>query len=163
MPVQIAGPHGTAGRVPAAHLTDNPATLDAWIITAPGWHPLWGQYLLALLTLADVPGQPPAVRHRPGTTHELLVAALNPEQGPYDAATVTNTSLHLLTPVNIAEQVTTTDEQARQLPELCVRAVLDGVLNPETGDAPERIRAAWSRAVQQTLDHGRDPHHGRAV
>jgi hypothetical protein len=159
-PDELTGPYGTAHRVPHANYRDNLTTLDSWIITAPAWHPLWSQYTLAVVTLADIPGMAPAVKQHPKATHELIVAALSPEHGPHDAATVTGGSLRLLTPINIAEQVTTTDDRARELAGLCVRAVVDGVLCPETADAPERIRAVWRQSIARTLDHDRDPQHG---
>lgn len=158
------GPYGTARRIPPANYRDSkPAGIDGWIITAPHAHPLWSQYALAVVSLAEIPGQPDAHRHYPEATHELHVLALNPEHGPYDAARIGPPgTIHYLTPVNIAEQITATDDQARRLAELCARAVVDGVLTPETGDAPDRIRAAWRSSIHQTLNHDRDPHHGHA-
>lgn len=90
--------------------------------------------------------------------------ALNPDHGPYEAATFNSRQLSefVLTPVNVVEQFTCTDQQARNLATLCARACVDGLLTPETGDAPDRIRAAWRQSIHQTLDHARDPHHGRA-
>lgn len=152
-PDELTGDLGTARRVPDGAFADRPAALTLWIITAPAWHPLWSQYSLSVVSLADIPGTPPAIKKFPGATHELLVMALNPDHGPYDAHTVRSDTLHHLTPINIAEQFTTTDTQAQQLATLCVRAVVDGRLNPETADAPERIRASWSQAIEETLDH----------
>lgn len=159
---ELAGSCGTATRIPSANFPDNQTTLDGWIITAPLWHPLWSQYLLAVITLADLPGIPAAQKDRPDVTHQVIVMTLDPEHGPYDARRVRERDLRLLTPGNIGEQFTATDEQARHLAPLCVRAVVDGHLSPETADAPERIRATWRQTIHQTLDHDRDPHHGRA-
>jgi hypothetical protein len=158
------GPFGRADRVPPTTHADNPATLDQWIITAPFWHPIWSQYVLGLVSLAELPDTPPPYLQRPGMTHELIVFALNPEHGPYRAADFNSRQLEgiVLTPVNIAEQVTCTDQQALDLARLCVAGVVNGVLCPETADAPDRIRAAWRQSIHQTLDHARDPHHGRA-
>jgi hypothetical protein len=158
-PDGLAGAFGAAHRIPATNFPDNKTTLDAWIITAPYWHPLWSQYVLAVITLADLPGVPPAHKERPDVTHQVLVMTLDPNSGPYDAATVTE--LHFLQPGNIAAQFTTTDDQARDLAPLCVRAVVDGLLTPETADAPAKTRAAWRQVIHQTLEHHRDPHHGR--
>ncbi|MGW0599939.1 hypothetical protein ACWD11_22685 [Streptomyces sp. NPDC002776] len=157
-----AGAFGAAHRIPRhAYRNPAPATLDAWIITSPYWHPIWHQYQLAVISLADIAGAPPARLQRPGVTHEILVVALNPEHGPYTADDLPADGLPFLTPINIAEQVTSTDHEARRLGALCVQAVVDGLLCPETADAPDRIRATWSTAIHQTLDHSRDPHHGR--
>jgi hypothetical protein len=159
-PTEFTGPYGTAHRIPHANYHDqNPAALDAWIITADCWHPTWSQYLLAVVTLADIDGIPPANKRGTDVTHELLVIVLNPEHGPYDAATATTKTLQHLTPVNIAEQFTTTDDQARTLTELCARACVDGVLTPENGDAPDRIRAYWRSTIRQTLDHDHHQEH----
>jgi hypothetical protein len=160
-PSELTGPHGTALRIPRElYVTERSATCDAWIITAPAWHPLWSQYMLAAITLADVPGAPPAVKNHPNATHEIIVMAMDPTHGPYTPDNVTDGRDRYLTPGNIGEQFTATDEEAIDIAVLCVRAVLDGVLSPETADAPERIRAQWSQSIQRTVDHGRDPHHG---
>lgn len=153
----LTGPYGTAHRIPRAnYAASNPAALDGWIITADCWHPLWSQYLLSLVTLADIEGAPPANKQRAHFTHELTVLALDPDHGPYTADTYSTDSLRYLTPVNIAEQFTATDDQARHITDLCARAVVDGRLTPETGDAPDHIRAWWHARITQTLEH---PHH----
>lgn len=157
LPDTLTGPYGTAHRIPRANYeTSTPAALDGWIITAACWHPLWSQYLLSVVTLADVEGAPPADKRTPDVTHELTVLTLNPDYGPFNAATYTADSLRYLTPVNIAEQFTTTDDQARDLAGLAARACVDGVLIPETSDAPDRIRALWHTSITRTLNH---PHH----
>lgn len=161
-PDEITGQHGAALRVPRTHYTDKPATLDAFIITAPGWHPLWTQYMLALITLADAPGMPPAVKDHPGVTHQIITLALDPDHGPYTPQHVADHSIHILQPGNIGAQFTATDPEALNLIALCAMGVTAGVLNPETSDAPDRIRAEWAQSIQRTLDHGRDPHHGTA-
>jgi hypothetical protein len=160
---ELTGPYGTARRIPQANYPEPRTTLDAWIITAPVWHPFWSQYMLAIITLADVPGMPPADKERPDVTHQLLVMTLDPTDGPYDAATVGGAdTLHFLMPGNVGEQFTAdSDDQARQLAALCVRGVVDGLLPPETADAPDTIRALWRSSIHQTLAHSHDPHHGR--
>lgn len=160
---EFTGQYGTAHRVPPAHYqADSPAGLDSWVITAPCWHPYWSQYSLSVVTLTDLPGVPAPVKHFPEATHELLVVTLNPEHGPYDARTITLTAgdLPFLTPVNIAQQFVATDDQARHLAQLCARAVVHGVLCPETADAPDRVRTYWRQTIRDTLNHDRDPHHG---
>lgn len=156
-PDELTGAFGTARRIPHDNYRDShPASLDGWIITAPCWHPAWSQYSLGVVSLAHFPGLPAPKLQRPGVTHELNVAALNPEHGPYDARHLPAHGLSFLLPINIAAQFTTTDEQARPLGFLCARAVVDGVLCPETADAPDRIRAAWRWTIRRTLEH---PHH----
>ncbi|MFC8676741.1 hypothetical protein ACFUEN_29150 [Streptomyces griseorubiginosus] len=157
-PDHVTGPHGSARRIPPASYTaEKPAGVDGWIITAPGYHPLWSQYALGVVSLADIPGVPAANKHRADVTHELHVFAVNPEAGPVDATAIGPDGVPYLTPVNVCEQFITTDDTARRLAFLCVRAVVDGLLNPETGDAPELIRATWSTAIRETLEHPNHP------
>ncbi|MEH0547309.1 hypothetical protein QA802_30750 [Streptomyces sp. B21-105] len=158
----LAGTHGNARRLDAdAYRDSHPAGLDTWIITGPRWHPVWYQYALSVVTLADHPELPPANRRHPDATHELTVFALNPEAGPLDARHLPDGPLPFLTPVNVVEQITTTDARARELAFLCARAVVDGLLWPETGDAPDHVRAFWRSSIHKTLDHDQDPHHGQ--
>lgn len=157
----ITGSYGRAQRIPRDRYAARwPATLDSWVITAPIWHPLWSQYGLSLITLGDVPGVAAAHKTSPEMTHELMVMTIDPDSGPYDPDT--NLTLRYLMPGNVAEQFVATDDQALTLIELCAQAVTNGVLCPETADAPDRIRASWRASIHQTLDHSRDPHHGRA-
>uniref|UniRef100_UPI0007C7DF67 hypothetical protein n=1 Tax=Streptomyces graminilatus TaxID=1464070 RepID=UPI0007C7DF67 len=149
------GTYGTAERVPADAYTGSPATIDFWIITGAHWSPAWSQYMLAILSLADIAGVDPARLHRPGVTHELLVVALNPDHGPYDADKVRANQLHTLRPVNVCEQFTTTDHQARDLAALCARACVDGVLSPEPGDGAGILRDGWRHSIEQALEHPR--------
>ena len=101
-PDELTGTFGTAHRIPRENYRDShPAGLDSWIITAPCWHPLWSQYNLGVVSLADHPGIPKAKLQRPGVTHELSVVALNPEHGPYDARALGTHGLAYLLPVNI--------------------------------------------------------------
>lgn len=157
----LVGTHGIARRLPDTYRDSHPASLDTWILSGPRWHPVWFQYTLGVVSLADHPELPPAKRQRPDATHELSLFALNPEAGPYDARHLPDEPLQFLTPVNIVEQFTTTDDRARELAFLCARAVVDGRLWPETGDAPDHVRATWRNSIHQTLAHDHDPHHGR--
>jgi hypothetical protein len=139
-------------------------TVDMWLITAPVFHPLWSQYHMACVRLDDdVPGFPPPVRQFDGATHEFLIVALNPEFGPFDEASMAEYGrsgrLPLLTPINVAHQFTASDDEMREVCSLAARAVVNGYLNPETADAPDRIREDWLASIVKTLAHIRgEPH-----
>lgn len=156
----VEGPYGRAASFDA---TSAPATLVAYLIDAPGFHPLWSQYVLSVVTLADVEGVPPATLKFPGATHELLVIALNPDAGPQTVESLATGAaagrIQYLTPVNIAEQYEATDDEMTQLAWLACRGVVLGALNPETADAPTRIRQNWLTACVKTLAHLRGEEH----
>lgn len=134
----------------------SPATVAAWLITAPAYHPAWSQYTLAVIDLLDRPNVPPPVRQFVGATHELLVLTLDPTNGPYAADTEQMTFLQ---PFNIVEQFEATDGEMRDLASLLVQAVVHGYLDPETANGPERIREQWLTSCVKTLAHLRGEEH----
>jgi hypothetical protein len=160
----IKGPCGTAIEL---EMHDEPAyaqTVSHWLLTAPPYHPLWSQYAMACVRLDDHPDFPPPRRKFAGATHELVVVVLNPEHGPYDEAKMrgygrAGGGLPYLTPVNHANQFIATDAEMRELTAMAAWGVVNGHLNPETADAPERIRASWLTSMTKTLAHIRGEVH----
>lgn len=159
---EVIGPYGKAGLIPAERYSNPTTQIAGWVITAPAWHPLWSQYFLGVVSLADLPGVPPPVLHFPGATHEIMVIALDPDHGPYDAEVIgEGHKLKWLLPGNICEQIIATDEIAREISEGLAHMVVQGLLCPETGDDPDGIRSQWRGTISRSLDHYLDPHHGR--
>lgn len=162
----VRGPYGRVDPVPMPSL-DEPGLSDVaraalgvsvctYLITSPGWHPLWSQYALFVVSLRDAPNVAPAVRKFDGATHELIVLVINPEK----ALTVEDMTGHcrtgdmpFLSPVNIVEQFKTTDDEILTLAWLAARAVVHGQLNPEVADAPTFIRGVWHDSLTKTLAH----------
>ena len=161
------GPWGDAARLPIPDHPSAAQTADWWLITAPAYHPLWSQYGLAVVRLDDdAPGFPPPNHHFPGTTHELLVVALDPSQGRQTPETMagrveTGSGFPYLTPINHAHQFIAADEEMRQLASWAAWGVVNGALNPETGDAPALIREGWLQSLTKTLAHIRGEEHAR--
>lgn len=167
----IVGPYGTVQHVPMPKTGDLlpvsraaiTCTLGTWLITAPIFHPAWSQYVLSLIRLDEHPDLPPPVLKFPGASHELLLLAVNPAPGEQTPETVRDHcrdgSLPFLQPVNIAEQFTGTDDEMRAVAWLAARGVVNGVLHPETADAPSIVRAHWLAACTKTLAHLRGEDH----
>lgn len=157
------GTHGQALRLPIPDIPEAGQSVDHWLLTAPSYHPLWSQYVMAVVRLDDVPGFPAPKRQFDDATHELLVVALNPHAGPQTAATMAEHArtgaMPYLTPINYADQFTATDEEMRQLASWAAWGVVNGVLNPETADAPALLREAWLTSMVKTLAHIRGEVH----
>lgn len=106
-----------------------PTALDTWLVQTPGGIG-WSVYVVALITLRDVPGFPPAHRSVRGATHELMVWALD-DRGrrvdPDDSDSIAATGR--LEPANYGRQfVVTSDVQASQLAKSMVLAFTAGGL-----------------------------------
>lgn len=156
-----SGAYGLAQRASLPDIPRAAETVCHWLLTAPQYHPLWSQYVLCVVRLRDVPGFPPPHRQFDGATHEMLVVALNPEYGDVNVLQLADPDFrwHHLVPVNHAHQLEATDAEVEELADLAARAVVSGVLNPETADAPERIRHSWLTALTKTLAHIRGEEH----
>lgn len=154
------GPNGFAVRMAIPDTPKAAETVDAWLLTTPAYHPLWSQYMLGVVRLRKgIPGFPDPHYQFEGATHELNVVALNPEGGTYDPATFFDQPIKFLTPVNIAEQFEATDDELRKLAWFAAAAVVHGIANPETADAPSSIRFSWKTMLVKTLAHLRGESH----
>lgn len=133
------------------------AQVAAWFIHAPGQSAAWDKYLLSIYHLRPIEGVKEATKLYPGITHEVLLAALNPEHNP-NALDVQ--SWQYLRPINYITQVEVPgDEQARTLVDLLAIAIADGALWAEPPLSGQR--EPWDTSVMATTAHMRgEPHAG---
>lgn len=156
---RVEGQYGTAEPIEIPAIASAVETICHWLLTAPIYHPFWSQYLLYAVRLTDdLPGFPEPHHQFEGTTHEVGVIVLNPEEGRQTPDTMSQHSIDgtapFLHPVNICEQFIATDDEIRRLVSLCAQAVVHGLLNPDTDG-----RAGWLPAMTKTLAHFRsEPH-----
>lgn len=166
----VAGPAGISERVPLPDSAPNAdITTCYYLITAPRYHPAWSQYALCVFDLTtERPGDPPVHYDFVGATHQLDVHAIDPTGGLLSPITLVQHTLGqrkrehglYLQPTNIQHQFQATDQEMTDLAWLAGRGVVLGALNPETGDAPKRIREQWLASCVQTLAHFRGETHG---
>lgn len=106
-----------------------PASVASWLLRCPGQSPAWEHYALDVVHLREVPGAPAPVVSVPGATHEVILAALDPELQPEPTNPVKWSRLH---PLNAVEQVQLPDDDAAVgLLAMCAQAVVDGILPAE--------------------------------
>ncbi len=105
------------------------ATICAWVIEAAWAHPLWANYCLAAIHLRPAEGHNPAKILLDGATHEVILAALDPERAP-----VLNNpmSTHLQPKNFLGQWIAASDIDAQQKIERCVDEILAGQLSPDT-------------------------------
>src|SRR6185369_12538005 len=81
------------------------ATLGAWVLWLPGWSPAWDMFILSVVHLRPIEGDvKQATLKFPEATHELILAAIDPEH----SAVLRNifTECKFLTPLKVVEQFT---------------------------------------------------------
>lgn len=121
-----AGPYGDSVEVLMPY---HPTTVAAWFLRCPGQSPAWDCYALSIVHLRPAPGMPEAIVHVPGSTHELLVTALDPQRDPQ--ANRPRTWRHL-TPINVCQQLQLPDDKAAaELAYQAALAVVAGILPAE--------------------------------
>jgi hypothetical protein len=125
----LVGLHGKAWVYRLAPKTiDESATLKMWIVSAPWAHPAWHSYAIGVIHLRTIVGVAPAKRYHSDATHEVMVAALDPEK-PIEL----DKQVAFLTPMNYMEQFKAeSDEAALKHVEQAVQDICDGKLSPDT-------------------------------
>jgi hypothetical protein len=154
-PPDMTGPLARAWRISHPdEAADHPASMKAWLVCQPASHPHWSFYSVGAISLADVPGVPPANKHFPEATHEFLVVALDPSK-PLPPIKRWEKAAHL-TPIDLCHQVVLdSDEHAQEIVDLLVRSACDRWL------LDEDHRAFWKRTLDTTARHYREGVHGR--
>lgn len=139
------------------------AAIGQWLIHAPGSHPLWSWYVMHGVHLRPIPGVRPAKLHRPTSSHEFIIMALNPECGDPDPANLfawidaqrAAKRPHWLDPFDLVHQVDgATDEIATETLRLFIRAVCDGQTSPESD-----FRSWNEQLLDGTVAHMLEGHH----
>lgn len=153
-----AGPFGRAWRGQlAADAEETPqleAWIDTWIMYVPGSHPFWTWYGMECIHLrGGIVGLPEPVLHFPGAAYELLVLSLNPEfpaPHPHRIGAKGN-PVHRLSPPDHAVQFPRPrggDDDAREITGLFAKAVVTGVLVPDSD-----YRQTWREVMAKTIEH----------
>ena len=159
LPIRPPDEEGNAARVWQLGQPDDiptsvwEANLACHLIHAPGSHPMWPWYAMCLIHLRGGPGLPEPHRQFVTATHEVLVAALNPEEPLPDLHDVRG--CRMLEPIDQCVQVCLpTDAAALQMSGLIVRAVCAGVLVPD-----QDHRSRWADSLAKTSAHLREGGH----
>lgn len=126
----LEGPMGTAERAPIA--PQFAAGVDCWLMTLPHQAPggAWDQYVLQTITLADMPGFPPAKKVDPGNTHEMICQTLDPARRwtAQDSG-----AFGVMGRPNVVVQFRVrSDDMAREVTEMVARSCVEGMLIAES-------------------------------
>lgn len=148
--MKIVGECGTAEPIPLKHDSGpKSACLAAWLCFLPGQSPAWEHYMISVIHLRPVDGQPPNRIDYPGAEHELILVALDSGHNPRADDEET---LMPLTPINFEQQFDGVgDDGAVQLCELAAQALVRGVLPAEPDFQFQKD--AWRDSMRKTIQH----------
>lgn len=135
--------------------------IDTWVVNGP-YHPFWAWWHVSVVHLRPIPGAPPAQKQYPEAEYEFAIFSLDPDPAAsghpersyppdIDALEAGDPERGLpgyLTPADAVIQFHgCTDEQAREVCELAVRAIVNGQ-SPDSD-----FRSWWERAIPNTVEH----------
>ena len=120
--------------------------IKQYLLTLPGAHPFWSQFMLGLISLADVPGVPPAHKSYEQAEYEILFVALDPDYHPIPED---RESWHPLIPANYVVQFhgITRDEAMQMLRMLAGEFVAGRLIAEPTGVMG--AREMFAKAVER--------------
>lgn len=145
----IQGPAGRAWRYDmdtiARKAGNRPhASVESWLIEAKWAHPHWHSYALMLIHLRNVPGLGQPKLYVTGATHEVFLAALNPEK-----VRDLKRNPDYMMPLNFAAQFIAQDDAAATARiNDTVREVVNGELSPDTDHMQSWIRRYGSAMIK---------------
>lgn len=143
-PPTLTGPHGRAWlyspeNVAAIAQGRVHSGVAGWLVEAAWAHPVWHSYHLCVFHLRPTPKMTDPIIYLPGATHEILLAALDPEWMP--TGMTDNPVPHMLVPHNFAAQVIEpSDEAAAARLRRSVEEILTGALSPDTDFFQEWVK-----------------------
>ena len=164
---------GWAQRINMTGLRNAETTVACWFMHLPDQAAgnAWDRYMLSAVTLADMPGYPPANRRYPAAEYELLLLALAPDKHPTPDDPE---SWEPMDPPNVIEQFHgISRDQVVQLVGDLAQACIDGHLmaemsvyvytGPHAGKlmVVQQLREKWTDTVRAGVHHLQTGgHHG---
>jgi len=135
----IAGTAGKAWQIDLKALRQNlgcserdDAMVAVWVVEAPFANPFWHSYAMVLVHLRPLADARPTKFYLDGATHEMWLAALNPDV-PRARAILGMETWAPLAPLNFAAQIKeASDDAAQGRIRDAVSRVCTGTLNPDT-------------------------------
>jgi hypothetical protein len=126
-----------------------------WLVNAPGAHPLWQWWVVALIHLRPIEGVRPAHKRYPEAEHEFIIFSIDPESCPEPDPEKAAEGYPHLVPIDVVEQFHGVgDHDAKRICESAVRAIVGGVLSPD-----QDYRGAWKKCIEGTVAHYRAGKH----
>lgn len=158
---KIQGRLGTAElfrRAPES--TDETATLVSWLVSLPHTGLPWGQWMLCVVHLREIPGERECYHQYEGSEYELMLMALDPTH-PATVGTLEDpdTPIVFLTPPSGVFQFHNggRDDLAISMCAEVAGALVSGVLPPEPAGDPGATMW-WRQCIAGTAAHDRGEH-----
>lgn len=159
---QLGVPDFNSSAILAAHIhkldvqsttPDQEALLDAYLITSNTFHPMWTQWLCALVHLRPIEGSKEAVKQYPQAEYEMTVQAIDPET-PIDNRNTDLTGVKFLTPIDSTVQFNGIDDnQARSGQAAMMQLIANGQISPDSD-----FKRIWGQEISRRVLEQKNAH-----
>lgn len=162
-------PEAQAGHVREWGYEDS--TIDNWLVNGP-FHPLWSWWMVAVVHLRPIPGAPPPNLQYPEAEYEFMILSMDPggehregeakerpTEPDVDGFEATGDGVRYLPgflqpPDAVVQFHGVDDDEAREVCQLAVNAIVSGQASPDSD-----WRSWWEKAIPNTVKHIRgEPH-----
>lgn len=153
----ISGERGVGVPLAVPDAPDFASVLTHWLVEARGWHPQRTQWLLAIDSMAPVPGLNSHRVRVPGATYQIGVFPLDPAAGHQTDHSVMRLLLaHELPLIRSHSEIISvqTVASSAEMWEVCpvlVHAIVHGNWSPDASTDGGNVRGAWREAIERHL------------
>lgn len=127
-----------------------PTPVRTWYVNGP-YHPLWSWWMVGVISLADVPGVPPAIKQYPEAEYEFTIYSLSgvPNIEALDRGDLANRGFDaILQPADVTFHFHgVNDRQAAEICDAAVAAICAGQ------SCDRDFREWWKGALTSTVTH----------
>lgn len=128
------------------------AQLAGFLVNAPGAHPFWSQWMIALVHLRPIPNTPPPKLHKPDRGYEIMCHAIDPEKGivTIDMLDEQANRVPMLEPIDWVVQLSNKlrDDQAIAITQHVIESIMSGRASPDSD-----FRYFWIQSIAATERH----------
>ena len=125
------------------------ATVAAWVIASPQFHPFWDAWNLYGLSLKDIPGVRPAHKHYSDAEWEIGILSVEPETS-IDLSNPKG-SIKFLDPADLCKQFHgVTGQHVKDMAARMVELIVKHGWSPDSDN-----RGTWEVLIDRTVEHTR--------
>ena len=109
------------------------ACIDFWYVRMQGYHPMLEWFVVIVSHLRDHPGAPKANKNQSSSTHEIVIAAIDPEEYLFDELDPDDESkFKLQMPLEIVHQLSNVNDTiASEIGRATVKWIMSDELSPD--------------------------------
>lgn len=125
--------------------------VSQWLVKG-AFHPFWDQWVVAAISLKDIEGVPPAKKHKPEYTHEIIIFSVDPRV-KVDPDVLPKGGFAMDPPDLVKQFTVPEDKDAAWIVEAMIIHICNGQASPDSD-----WKRYWEETIERTAAHQRGEH-----